>query len=75
MLGPFLEIQDITDASTVHTITASTGSTLIFCIGINLIWPKTFRVASMLPAVVVAMAAAFVMQATDDRREHKVGSP
>lgn len=61
VLGPFLEIQDITDAPTVHTITASTGSILIFCIGINLIWPKTFRVANMLPAVVVAMAAAFVM--------------
>lgn len=61
MLRSFLEIQDVTDAPTVHTITASTRSILIFCIGINLIWPKTFRVANMLPAVVVAMTAAFVM--------------
>lgn len=40
---------------------STVGSILIFCIGINLIWPKTFRVANMLPAVVVAMTAAFVM--------------
>lgn len=40
---------------------STVGSILIFCIGINLIWPKTFRVANMLPAVVVAMAGAFLM--------------
>ena len=40
---------------------STVGSILIFCIGINLIWPKTFRVANMLPAVVVAMTAAFVI--------------
>ena len=36
------------------------GSLLIFCVGVNLIWPKTFRVANLLPAVVVAVAYAFV---------------
>ena len=36
------------------------GSLLIFCVGVNLIWPKTFRVANLLPAVVVAVACAFV---------------
>ena len=62
VLGPlFLEIQDITDAPTVHTITASTGSILIFCVGVDLIWGKTFRVANMLPSVVIAMTAAFFM--------------
>ena len=42
------------------TLLKATAVAIIF-IGINLIWPKTFRVANMLPAVVVAMAAAFVM--------------
>ena len=36
------------------------GSILIFCVGVNLIWPKTFRVANMLPAVLVAAVAAAV---------------
>lgn len=36
------------------------GSMLIFCVGVNLIWPRTFKVANMLPAVVVAAALAFV---------------
>lgn len=36
------------------------GSILIFCVGVNLIWPKTLRVANMLPAVLFAMAAAFL---------------
>lgn len=37
------------------------GSLLIFCVGVNLIWPRTFKPANMLPAVVVAAACAFVM--------------
>ena len=61
MLRLFLEIQDATDAPTAQTITASTGSILIFCVGVDLIWGKTFRVANMLPSVVIAMAAAFFM--------------
>lgn len=36
------------------------GSILIFCIGINLVWGKTLRVANMLPAVVFAVIAAFL---------------
>ena len=36
------------------------GSALIFCVGINLIWHKTFKPANMLPAVVIAAALAFV---------------
>lgn len=36
------------------------GSTLIFCVGVNLIWSRTFKPANMLPAVVVAVALAFV---------------
>ena len=36
------------------------GSVLIFCVGINLIWGKKVRVANLLPAVVLAAAAAFL---------------
>ncbi len=37
------------------------GSMLIFCVGVNLIWPRTFKPANMLPSVVVAAICAFVM--------------
>ena len=36
------------------------GSILIFCVGLNLVWGKKVRVANMLPALVFAMAAAFL---------------
>lgn len=36
------------------------GSVLIFCVGVNLIWERTFKPANMLPAVLVAVALAFV---------------
>ena len=36
------------------------GSILIFCVGINLVWEKRLRVANMLPAVVLAVVAAYL---------------
>lgn len=36
------------------------GNILIFCIGVNLIWPHTFKPANMLPAVVIAVVMAFL---------------
>ena len=36
------------------------GSILIFCVGINLVWGKTIRVANMLPAVILAVIAAYL---------------
>lgn len=36
------------------------GSILIFCVGINLVWGKRIRVANMLPAVVLAVLAAYL---------------
>jgi len=36
------------------------GSVLIFCVGVNLVWGKKVRVANMLPAVVIAVIAAFL---------------
>lgn len=34
------------------------GSVLIFCVGVNLVFGKTLRVANMLPAIVLAVLAA-----------------
>lgn len=36
------------------------GSILIFCVGVNLVWGKKVRVANLLPAIVVAVVAAFL---------------
>lgn len=36
------------------------GSILIFCVGLNLVWGKKIRVANLLPAIVLAVAAAFL---------------
>ena len=36
------------------------GNILIFCVGINLVWDKKVKVANLLPAIVVAVAAAFL---------------
>ncbi len=35
------------------------GSILIFCVGINLVWGKRLKVANMLPAVLLAVLAAY----------------
>ena len=36
------------------------GSILIFCVGVNLVWGKKVRVANMLPAILFAVAVAFL---------------
>ena len=36
------------------------GSVLIFCVGINLVWGKKVRVANLLPAIIIAVIAAFL---------------
>lgn len=36
------------------------GSILIFCIGVNLVWGKKLNVANMLPAVLLAILAAYL---------------
>ncbi len=35
------------------------GSVLIFCVGVNLVWGKTIRVANLLPSLVAAAALAY----------------
>lgn len=36
------------------------GSILIFCVGVNLVWGKKIRVANLLPAIIFAVAVAFL---------------
>lgn len=36
------------------------GSVLIFCVGINLVWDRRIKTANLLPAIVLAVAAAFL---------------
>lgn len=36
------------------------GSILIFCVGVNLVWGKKIKVANMLPAILFAIAFAFL---------------
>lgn len=37
-----------------------TGSILIFCVGLNLVWGKKVKVANMLPTIVIAVIWAFL---------------
>lgn len=53
-------LQPIMTAAAVGNL-STVGSILIFCVGVNLIWGTKFRVANMLPALIVAVAAAFVL--------------
>ena len=48
----------MTDAA-LHNLSL-TGSVLIFCVGLNLIWGKKVKVANMLPTIVVAVLWAFL---------------
>ena len=38
-----------------------TGSILIFCVGVNLVWGKMIKVANLLPALVLAVVLAFFL--------------
>ena len=37
------------------------GSVLIFCVGVNLLWERKINVANLLPALVFAVAAAYII--------------
>ena len=39
---------------------STVGNVLIFCVGVNLVWGKTVRVANLLPAIVIAALLAFL---------------
>jgi uncharacterized membrane protein YqgA involved in biofilm formation len=48
----------MTDAALGNISTV--GSILIFCVGVNLVWGKKVRVANLLPALIIAVAWAFL---------------
>lgn len=48
----------MTDAALDHL--ALTGSMLIFCVGINLLWENKLRVANMLPTILFSVIFAFL---------------
>lgn len=47
-IQPFMNNQAVCNISFV-------GNMLIFCVGVNLFWPQRFKVANMLPALLVAV--------------------
>lgn len=49
----------VTDA--MLTNLSLVGNILIFCVGVNLVWPKTIKVANLLPALIFAIAATYVI--------------
>ena len=53
LIAPFMTEAAIANLSLV-------GSILIFCVGVNLVWGKKVRVANMLPAVLLAVFAAYL---------------
>ena len=48
----------MTDAAVANL--SLVGAVLIFCVGVNLVWDKRIRVANMLPAVLLAVGAAYL---------------
>ena len=48
------------NAFVTASLTVCIGAVLIFCVGLNLVFGKTLRVANMLPAVLFAVLAAFL---------------
>ena len=53
LIGPLITEAELANLSLV-------GSVLIFCVGINLVWGKKIKVANLLPAILVAVIAAFL---------------
>ncbi|MBQ3335076.1 MAG: DUF554 domain-containing protein [Eubacteriaceae bacterium] len=53
LISPFMTAAAMANLSLI-------GSILIFCVGVNLVWGKTIRVANMLPAMVFAVIAAYL---------------
>lgn len=53
LLRPVMTVDALANLSMV-------GNVLIFCVGVNLVWGKKVRVANLLPAIVVAVVAAFL---------------
>ena len=57
LLAQFME--PIMTEAALHNLSL-TGSMLIFCVGVNLVWGKMIKVANMLPTIVIAVIWAFL---------------
>ena len=53
LVGPLMTETALGNLSTI-------GNILIFCVGVNLVWGKKVKVANLLPAIVIAVIAAFL---------------
>ena len=53
LIKPVMTPEALANLSTV-------GSVLIFCVGLNLLWPGRIKVANLLPAIAIAPAAALL---------------
>ena len=53
LIAPFMTEAAIANLSLV-------GSILIFGVGVNLVWGKKVRVANMMPAILLAVLAAYI---------------
>ncbi len=53
LVGPLMTAAALDNLSLV-------GNVIIFCVGINLVWGKKVKVANLLPAIVIAVLAAFL---------------
>ena len=53
LLRPVMTAQALANLSLI-------GSVLIFCVGVNLVWDRGLKMANMLPALVLAVGAAFL---------------
>ena len=52
-------VEPLLTAGAQHNL-SMVGSVLIFCVGLNLIWKNTVRVANLLPGLIVAVAYALL---------------
>ncbi|MFT4105284.1 MAG: DUF554 domain-containing protein [Lacrimispora sp.] len=54
LIEPIMTVQALSNLSL-------TGSVLIFCVGVNLVWGKIIKVANLLPAIFFAVIFAFIL--------------
>lgn len=55
LIEPLMTVQALSNLSLI-------GSSLIFCVGVNIVWDRKIRVANMLPAVLVAVIWTYFLR-------------
>ena len=59
-LGTIINALAIVMGGVLHNLSL-VGNILIFCVGINLVWPRTIKVANLLPSLLVAVALTGIL--------------